>query len=268
MFTRCSKIPTGLQLALGPCQMRCQNPSKNEDKEYQVTILCDAQGDYYVFSAWGRWRSTLDGQVKEKTQSAARAVAVANEWMRKKGAKGYQEYSSNYLGTGGFSAQALIAATPQTPVATPPKPRGITPVRPSAPAAAASFDNKKWRQFVKTMGATTITVQKYYFDQPPAQVGTKEYERLMRELFLDAVEAGALQLPPHVKKEDFDFQFTASHSYSSANTLSVVYKPSAETQNVHCPASSFLSEKIRLSDYRVGNTLNRICARCIATMQL
>src|ERR1017187_6404768 len=99
MFQRCHKLPPNLSLAAGPCQLRCQNPAKNADKEYQIAIFYDQSSAWYtVFAAWGRWGNTLDGQVKGLVRTAAEAASTANGLVRTKAKKGYQETATSPQG--------------------------------------------------------------------------------------------------------------------------------------------------------------------------
>ena len=289
MINRCTSFPHDLYIAQGPCQMRCQNASKGEDKEYQVAILYDRQKTgYTVYAAWGRWGETLDGQVKGMMNTEQDAVQMANEWVQRKNNRGYKEVALLATSVPGepfnsidlMSAAANIQRNPHSQPKKPAIRNGGTwqayQKRTKSPVVhPVSYDADKWRDFLRTTGTEKEKIQDYYFSKTPKKLSTTDYDWLIRELFMDVAETGGFQLPKHVKKEDFTFQFVtrrsnigATGNSGLADTLTVEYKPSAETRSIHCSPQNLLNPDRTLDDFLLGQTLQMIGNKCISVMQL
>ena len=69
-----------------------------------------------------------------------------------------------------------------------------------------TFDGKKWAAFVTKNGLSNVSVTKYYLKVPPRSPGVPEREKVMLELFADAVQLGAITIPSSYIWKDFEFK--------------------------------------------------------------
>ena len=76
-------------------------------------------------------------------------------------------------------------------------------------ALPLTFDGKKWQSFVDDNGLRNINVTKYYLGSYPASpMMISHREKVITELFKDAVAVGAIVLPPNCIAHDFEFKVT------------------------------------------------------------
>src|ERR1022692_21084 len=70
-----------------------------------------------------------------------------------------------------------------------------------------AYNTSKWRKFTNSEGLWGMRVYDYYLGEGNDRYPTKEeHEKVMGELFRDAVDVGAFTLPSPYKAEDFVFQ--------------------------------------------------------------
>lgn len=70
-----------------------------------------------------------------------------------------------------------------------------------------TYDAAKWEMFVHENGLEKLNLYKYYLGHNAQHVYTcDERTRIIQELFIDLVEAGALTLPSGYKAEDFELK--------------------------------------------------------------
>ncbi len=92
-------------------------------------------------------------------------------------------------------------------------------------------DVLKWRNWIILIGAQNISIAEFYFGVAKLKNDTvltdKEKEFIIRELFLDAISAGALSFSAKVNPKDFSFQLRrANRMKPHANAdLIVEYAP-------------------------------------------
>lgn len=272
MTKRCQSIPSGLYPLLGPQIMH----KNGTNREYQVAVLYDkARREYVVFCAWGKQGDSLDGQVKSRETSTADAVALAQSWVMMKENRGYTVVAWQPLGL--FDEKELQNALIQVkngvikPISRSKQPALRAPRygqrNMNTPANGALFASQKWSDFLTSTGIADIELFEYYFGSTPATVKIEHFNKLIQEVFLDAVDAGAIQLPQKIKAEDFGFFFMRRDSQQTADTLTVVHEPTYETRSVSCVPDVDLAPKLLMSNDLLRQVLQIICERSLARMR-
>jgi hypothetical protein len=90
----------------------------------------------------------------------------------------------------------------------------IKQAQPSGPESAtipildnlARYAPPTWYEFVKNSGLKKVSLHEYYLGYASRQLTDKEYEKLLTELFRDAVVLGVIVLPTSYTAEDFQFE--------------------------------------------------------------
>ena len=96
------------------------------------------------------------------------------------------------------------------------------------------FDMDVWRRFIAANGLSKVNVYKYYQVSVNSALPLRlaDYERVLTELFADAVTVGAIVLPGAYKPEDFEFRV-------GTNLLQVLISRTAskdkEMEALFCP---------------------------------
>src|ERR1039458_1220389 len=71
---------------------------------------------------------------------------------------------------------------------------------------AVKYDHAKWEEFVICNGLKSVRVYEYYIGRGISHHDSDaERNKVVNELFADAVEVGAIFLPSSTKVEDFQF---------------------------------------------------------------
>jgi hypothetical protein len=72
------------------------------------------------------------------------------------------------------------------------------------------FDESQWGKFIKSAGTEWENIYEYYLGH--RMEGAYDVEKVITELLKDAVEAGAVMLPPSCEVDDFEFEATMPNS--------------------------------------------------------
>jgi hypothetical protein len=80
-----------------------------------------------------------------------------------------------------------------------------------------SYSRVIWAEFMKLSGLRKVNLHEYYLGSPSPDASTAEYQKIITELFEDAVAVGALILPPPYKTKDFLFQVGPSRNPTLAD---------------------------------------------------
>ena len=81
------------------------------------------------------------------------------------------------------------------------------------------FQREKWLEFLRSTGVQSVKLQQYYLGRTAKDLQSADYEKIVTELFADAVASGALTLPAPHKAEDFKFQVTGIYPWNMTATL-------------------------------------------------
>ena len=65
------------------------------------------------------------------------------------------------------------------------------------------FNRSEWAQFLKDSRLANVNIYKYYLGSIPSKITFEDYDKVLTELFADAVEVGAVVLPEPYKAADF-----------------------------------------------------------------
>ena len=88
-----------------------------------------------------------------------------------------------------------------------------------------AYDADKWREFTNSEGLWGMRVYDYYLGEGNDRYPTKkEYEKVMSELFQDAVDVGAFSLPSPYKAKDFVFQALTDVSRTEEQEIKISLK--------------------------------------------
>jgi hypothetical protein len=82
----------------------------------------------------------------------------------------------------------------------------------NAVASEAAYDKKVWEEFAQAEGIADLKLYEYYLDGDASWIGEDKQladapaEKIINELFSDAVEIGALVLPAGYTRDDFKIE--------------------------------------------------------------
>ncbi len=92
----------------------------------------------------------------------------------------------------------------------------------------AVFQEQKWAEFLKKSDLEGTTIIKYYLGSVPKTLVEADYEKMITELFADAVTVGAILLPVQYRHPApytvEDFVFTVSPDDLGTTTLAIRFK--------------------------------------------
>src|ERR1035437_2896066 len=107
----------------------------------------------------------------------------------------------------------------------------------------ASYNGKKWADFMDSSECRAVPLYEYYlgFPEKIADYTLEEEEKVVTELFLDALHVGAIVLPqPHVA-DDFRFVCSAgSIPEKGGRQVRVVLKSHPDLEGLRSPAPYLL----------------------------
>src|ERR1039458_2453749 len=85
-----------------------------------------------------------------------------------------------------------------------------------AAAKQVTFEIAKWDGLLEDMGVSNVNLHQYYLGGAPQHMTNAGYEKLIAELFSDAVLAGAIILPSGRNVDDFEFLVVMHGGYVDA----------------------------------------------------
>ena len=128
------------------------------------------------------------------------------------------------------------------------------------PTRGAVFNRQKWQVFLRESDLEGMSLHKYYLGKKDSHVPDYQLEKVVTELFADAVEVGAIILPSPYKPADFEFKVKASDGFgldSSRIDVSLLGKPHIFST---VAPTTYLGSVYSLSDGIVADSLGFIFA--------
>src|ERR1017187_7003246 len=91
----------------------------------------------------------------------------------------------------------------------------------------------QWQQFTWGSSSADVSLHEYYLGHAPEDITDEEYEKLLAELFADAVVVGAIALPDPYKPADFSFRIINSKiGFSKIVDAEITLKNNPEVRGV------------------------------------
>src|ERR1039458_6940228 len=106
-------------------------------------------------------------------------------------------------GKGKTKRARAVSSPPKRETTTKPEKQSVTPTRKKP---IIQFEGAKWGNFVKNTSLKDVKLSRYYLNREARKENFSDYETIIRELFADGVNAGAIPLPAPYHAEDFEFE--------------------------------------------------------------
>src|ERR1039458_4211841 len=112
-----------------------------------------------------------------------------------------------------------------------------------------SFERQKWDDFVQNSGMGEVKAYRYYRWPPKKSVVFYDAEEMITELFMDAVDVGAIFIPDGYSAEDFVFK--KAFSLLSGNKMEINLKGKPKNDDFDSGFYLTISKEMKLGDENV-----------------
>ena len=122
-----------------------------------------------------------------------------------------------------------------------------------------SLEKTKWAKFVKKGKLQNMNVYHYYLGRTPGQVSEAEREKILDELFKDAVAVGALLLPRDYEAKDFRLSIVPDQP-EQMQRIEIVLKKQPRLEQPRLMPYYFIDRRNNLGHEHVLLTLDQVAA--------
>jgi hypothetical protein len=90
-------------------------------------------------------------------------------------------------------------------------------------------DMAKWDEFTRSIGMEEVNLYEYYLEEKPDRQDDSAREKVVNELFTDAITVGAISLPIPYTPNDFELKVKRYNQSSSGLHITLKNQPNLET---------------------------------------
>jgi hypothetical protein len=132
----------------------------------------------------------------------------------------------------------------------------------SQPAQVLTEKWTEWQEFVWGSKMGDVQLHEYYLGTAPEELTSEDYEKLLTELFSDAVAVGAIALPDPYRPDDFAFRIVGDKStnvgWRRDADAEIVLKSEPDSMGVFEGATRFMDQNYTLTCSAVDRSICHI----------